>query len=246
MPITTVGTALQSCSLQGVTMTKKFLTATGLVCALIAPAAASAAEITATPCNNSVKGCYSIMIQGDILKSDDEKFAKVVKDNNITTAIVNLNSYGGELFSGLKIGLAIKDNKFQTFVGDDWTCTSVCADMWLAGSTRYYGGAKSHIGFHGAFWAASDKSGRPAKNAKPQPDSAGNAVVGAYLMEIGLNYEAIFTLSEPGPDQIYWLTVDRANKLGIEFHKWGEVKVNPAVVKPGALPTYDNPNASRG
>ena len=156
-------------------MTKKFLTATALACALIAPTAASAAKIEFKPCNTSVKGCYAIMIDGDILEGDGEKFIKEATEKNVTTGIVNLNSYGGHLQSGLMIGLEIKERKLQTFVGDEWTCVSVCADMWLAGSIRYYGGAKTRIGFHGAYWLAVDKNGKPAKGAKPQVTSSGNA-----------------------------------------------------------------------
>ena len=233
MPNTTVGTTLQSCSLQGVTMTKKFLTATALACALIAPTAASAAKIEFKPCNTSVKGCYAIMIDGDILEGDGEKFVKEATEKNVTTGIVNLNSYGGHLQSGLMIGLEIKERKLQTFVGDEWTCVSVCADMWLAGSIRYYGGAKTRIGFHGAYWLAVDKNGKPAKGAKPQVTSSGNAVMGAYLGGLGLSYDAIATLTKAGPDKAFWLTVDSAQKLGIEVKKWQEPpKVTPGVQAP--------------
>jgi hypothetical protein len=192
------------------------------------------------------------MIDGDIVEGDADKFASEVKTKDITTAIVNLNSYGGSLIDGLRIGLEIKDKKFQTFVGDDWYCVSACADMWLAGSVRYYGGAKSRIGFHGAYWLGTDKSGKPLKNAKPQPDSSGNALVGAYLRDMGLSYEAIETLTTAGPSEAFWLSVDSAKKLGIEVTKWQEPKAASKCGEVGGTcdqrmtPIADSPNANRG
>src|SRR4051812_6687493 len=45
---------------------------------------------------------------------------------------------------------------------------------------------------------------------------AGNAVVGAYLNQLGLSQNAIAYLTSPPPDSLQWLTPNDARQLGIE------------------------------
>src|SRR5215831_6797910 len=147
MPITTVGTTLQSCSLQGVTMTKKFLTATALACALATPTAASAATFQAQPLEcKGQPGCFLLIIDGKIELGDDKKFEELVEKNDVKMAIVGLNSWGGNLLAGLAIGRSIHDKGYGTYVPGWATCASGCADIWLAGSPRQVE-PKSRVGF---------------------------------------------------------------------------------------------------
>jgi hypothetical protein len=62
-----------------------------------------------------------------------------------------------------------------------------CALIWLAGSPAV-GGPQSHIGFHAA-------------SVGKTISSKGNAVIGAYLRDLGLNYNAI---SSPSPFHRPW------------------------------------------
>jgi hypothetical protein len=219
MPITTLGTTLQSCSLQGVTMTKKFLTAAALACALAAPTAASAANFYATKLDcGSYPNCYVMTISGRIEEGDDAKFAQFLKQNSVNSAVIELNGPGGNLAAGLAIGRKIHESRYATIVTNDTMCGSVCASIWLAGSPRQYQG-KSRIGFHSAFTV--DKKGKVIGTS-----GVGNAVVGAYYAHLGLSDAAIVYLTEASgaADQARWLTAADANKLGIEVKLYEDGK----------------------
>jgi hypothetical protein len=47
--------------------------------------------------------------------------------------------------------------------------------------------------------------------------SAGNALVGAYLNQLGLPSSAVIFITESPPGQIRWLTVEGASKYGIDI-----------------------------
>jgi hypothetical protein len=51
------------------------------------------------------------------------------------------------------------------------------------------------------------------------PDSAGSAVVGAYLNELGLPSRAIEYMTERQPVDMNWLSFDDADRLGIEIQE---------------------------
>jgi hypothetical protein len=67
--------------------------------------------------------------------------------------------------------------------------------------------AGATVGFH-AVYAADD----PQRRA----DSVGNALVGAYLNQLGLPSRAIAYIAETQPDDIRWLTFDDAERIGID------------------------------
>jgi len=211
MPITTLGTTLQSCSLQGVTMTKKFLTAAALAGALMAPTAASAAKFYANKIDcGSYPNCYVLTLDGGIEQGDDVKFDQFLKQNSVNSAVLALNSPGGNLAAGLAIGRRVHESGYATIVPDNMMCGSVCAAIWLAGVPRQYQG-KSRIGFHSAYTV--DKKGKVIGAT-----GMGNALLGSYYAHLGLNDMAIAYLTEASgaADQARWLTVGDANKLGIE------------------------------
>jgi hypothetical protein len=79
---------------------------------------------------------------------------------------------------------------------------------WLPGAPARHNHAMSHeakIGFH----AASLKE-------NGQVTSAGNALVGAYLNQLGLPTAAVVYITEVPPDQIRWMTGAEAQAQGIE------------------------------
>jgi hypothetical protein len=81
-------------------------------------------------------------------------------------------------------------------------CLSTCALMWLAGRERWvYPDAR--IGFQ----AISYKSG--------EPSTGSNAVVGAYLANLGLSEVAIRYLTSAPPNSMAPLDKAKADELGI-------------------------------
>jgi len=167
--------------------------------------------------------CKTISLTGPIGFHDAERFKEVIEKNKITNALVALDSPGGSTFNGLAIGRLIREKNFATVVPKDKVCISACANVWLAGTTRYVDD-NVMIGFHGDA-EIPGKNGVPIKGANAVASAPGNAVVGAYLGWLGLSDKAIYALTEKGPDDMLWLTSkQQAIDLGIEFEFVSDAK----------------------
>jgi hypothetical protein len=110
----------------------------------------------------------------------------------------------------MEIGRAIRLKGFGTLVPQGFQCASACALAWLGGSPRFMG-HDATVGFHAVF---------TTNNGQDTVSSAGNAVVGAYLDQLGLSMQAITYITEKQPNDIQWLTFDDAGRLGIEARKF--------------------------
>jgi predicted metalloprotease len=119
--------------------------------------------------------------------------------------IVTLVSYGGHIGPALQIGEHIRKRGMSTFVPGDRTCASACALIWLAGKQRTVGDTPQ-IGFHASY----DPSTR-------RETGAGNAVVGAYLRDLGIDYKAIVFMTRASPTSVEWLTPDLAKQYGVAW-----------------------------
>jgi hypothetical protein len=160
-----------------------------------------------------------IAVEGEMLEGDQQRFADAAIRTD--TAIVMLNSPGGSLEAGIEIGKAIRIKGFETLVSTGFSCASACALAWLGGRVRFMA-AGSTVGFH-----AASSSTDPTQAA----DSVGNALVGAYLNQLGLPNAAIAYITQPQPNDIRWLTFDDAERLGIDvkpFVESGGAPANPS------------------
>lgn len=141
-----------------------------------------------------------VTVLGQIESSDYDLFLRTIAP--LTTALVALNSDGGNLVAGIQIGETIRLKNFATVVLG--RCASSCALAWLGGTRRFMA-IDARIGFHAA---SDDRTG--------EVTSAGNALIGAYLNKIGLPYSAVLYITSPAPASITWLNKSDAEKLGIE------------------------------
>jgi hypothetical protein len=180
---------------------------------------ASAADIASKECTGNKVGCYIISITGDVTKGDGKKFTDLIQEKSITTAVVNLSSPGGWFDEGMTIARLVHQRNFETYVGDGRECMSVCAIIWIAGNPRLYTG-KATIGFHGIFTAPTGKQGNIVQNGKTTPSNGGNALVGAFFNQLGLSDEAIRSLTEAAPDDVFYLNTKNINELGINAKRW--------------------------
>ena len=145
----------------------------------------------------------AIIIEGEILAGDAERFEKTIK--NVDAGLVLLKSPGGLLLEGLKIGRVIKSAGYNTGVPPFTACASACALAWLGGETRYMA-PTALVGFHAAY---------VVENGVASESSVGNALVGAYLNELGLGLNAIIFASSAAPNEMNWLNAAKAQKVGI-------------------------------
>ena len=145
-----------------------------------------------------------VSIQGTFVLNDDDDFR--TRTATLTQAIVLLESNGGNLLVGIRIGTLIRQRGFSAVVASASHCASACALAWLGGKVRYMGDG-ARIGFHAAF--------RNAGGLRIE-SAAGNALVGAYLTQLGLRSEAIVYVTKSGPASMTWLTTADAQRLGFE------------------------------
>jgi hypothetical protein len=180
-------------------------------CAVALAAPAGAAEIWSVKdgCHDtSGRPCYVIHIKGEIQLEDWKQFQDVVRRDNISNALVVLDSYGGNVLGGMSIGLTIRDREFDTYVGKGATCASMCGGIWLAGHTRY-AFPDSRIGFH----QPSIKDKRGNKRTDPRMVS----FMRDYYFKVGASKEAASFLTAAHADEMYWLNPDLAKGLDIDF-----------------------------
>ncbi len=163
-----------------------------------------AATITKDTIDSEGQAITLIVIEGELRIGDEHEFANVAISAD--DAIVVMDSPGGSLVAGIEIGKAIRLKGFATVVPDGFSCASACALSWLGGRVRFMGSG-ARIGFHAAY---------VTDGATQLPASVGNALVGAYLSQLGLPVSAIAYITEAQPEQIRWLTFSDAEDIGID------------------------------
>jgi hypothetical protein len=173
-----------------------------LILLILSVATAHAANFTVTYVGN---GSALIVVEGDFEPGDVDAFRTKVAALNTPRAAVAFRSDGGSLVAGIRIGTMIRDKKFTTIIPDHGSCASACALAWLGGTRRFMGEGAS-VGFHAAYIL---------KSYGPIESSSGNAILGAYLNQLGLSEDAILYITQAAPTSIQWMNMDDAGKYGI-------------------------------
>lgn len=161
-----------------------------------------AAEIEVFPTG---KGIDLVALRGEILSIDGDKFSDVVAKSN--AGAVLLESPGGDLLAGLQIGRLINELGLSTGVAPETACASACALAWLAGSTRFMH-PSALVGFHAAYVLDGDEV---------KESGVANALVGAYLNELGLGSSAVVFATSASPQGMSWLNAAQARRVGINL-----------------------------
>jgi hypothetical protein len=184
---------------------KKFLATTALTAALLGQVQAATITFEKDGCNP--KDCYAINIRGKIEEQDFMSFDAVVKKNNIKTAAVYLDSNGGNLISGIIIGLMIHKLGFATVVDHDAYCVSACASIWIAGAKRFVA-PTANIGFHQPYYK--DRRG----NFHVDPKAV--ALMKDYYAKVGVPKPAADFFVSADPKDVYWMNSDLAAGFKID------------------------------
>ncbi|MDR7143477.1 PAN domain-containing protein [Rhizobium sp. BE258] len=145
-----------------------------------------------------------ISVVGEFVEGDDTRFKNLAISTD--SAVVFLSSSGGLAGVGMEIGRTISIKGFSTAVGESTICASSCGLAWLAGKNRFLT-ETSKIGFHAVFV---DTTGQQ------DVSSAGNALVGSYLQQLGLGAKAIVYVTDAAPQSMQWLTADDAKRIGLD------------------------------
>ena len=177
-----------------------------VVCWFLALTVAKAADIVVKPLEG---GSSLIAIDGELELSDIDNFRAKAEPLPFGRATVEFRSKGGKLLAGIRIGAQIRARKFNTVVPDGAQCASACAVAWLGGARRFVG-ENSNVGFHTAYIL---KTGGPAESGP------GNAILGAYLNQLGLSEEAILYITYAAPTSVHWMSLEEAAEYGIAVAK---------------------------
>ena len=167
----------------------------------LSTAKAFAADISVAPTGTDLK---LIVFRGEIVQGDADRFRDIVRTVNIGAVL--FESPGGNLLEGLQIGRAIREANFTTGVAPENACASACALAWLGGTTRYMA-PTALVGFHSAY---------VEENGRVSQSGVGNALIGAYLNELGFGFEAVVFASTAAPNEMNWLNIAKAQQVGIE------------------------------
>ncbi len=160
-------------------------------------------------------GKYKIYAVGDITENSVVEFIEFVKSHKIDTAKVYLNSPGGSLLGGLRLGQAIRDLGFDTEIGSKGDtyghnalsmCASACAYSFAGGVNRFYG-VNAKLGIHQFY------SGEGAGGSVQQGQVVSGIIV-SYLESMGINASAFALSTRAGSDEMVWLTEEAAKRLG--------------------------------
>jgi hypothetical protein len=191
---------------------------------LLALPAAQAADIVVKPLEG---GATLIAIDGELELGDIDSFRAKTEPLPVGRTTVEFRSKGGRLLAGIRIGAQIRAKRFNTVVPEGAQCASACALAWLGGARRFVG-EDSSVGFHTAYIL---------KTAGPAESGPGNAILGAYLNQIGLSEEAILYITHAAPTSVQWMSLEEAVEYGIVV-----AKLPPAGVRPPADDPVDTPH----
>ena len=144
-----------------------------------------------------------ISIKGDIEDFDRQKFSALLAEHPDTRMVV-LESPGGRLGPALEIGAIIRQTRMWTAALGE--CASACAYIWMAGKPLVVS-ADTELGFHSPYNAQDNSS----------ISSVGNALVGAYLNQLGYPANVITYATSAKPNEMQWLTPRDAVLLGLDI-----------------------------
>ena len=147
-----------------------------------------------------------LYVNGRFEAGDDKRLIRALLETE--DAVVSLNSAGGSLMVGLSMGRALRLQGVTTVVEAGQTCASACGLAWLGGSRRLLD-PSAQVGFHAAYFI--DDNGLAIETG------SGNALVGAYLNQLGMSSEAVYYITRSSPAEMQWLTIDDAEKFGIQL-----------------------------
>ena len=145
-----------------------------------------------------------VMVLGELNYGDDKIFDEKIQ--RYSNGAVIFQSIGGNLSAGLAIGESIRLKGFDTGVAPNSICASACGLAWLGGVTRYMS-ADSKIGFHAAYIKIDNYE---------YVSGQANARIGAYLTRLGISKKAIDYMTDKGPSEINFLSINDARNLGIK------------------------------
>lgn len=170
----------------------------------------------------------AILLYGPIQAGDMNELLTVQTASNTPKTVLFLESPGGDAREGLTIAKFVHNQKWGTAVVNKGQCLSACATIWIAGGAKFLSG-DAIIGFHDVY-------------SENGPSAPGNAIVGAFYGQLGLNDRVIQYLTSAPPDKFNYVNISLASEIGLEVIDYDKLMNTPADSSPTQAQN-SNPNA---
>ncbi|MDC0135440.1 hypothetical protein OAI26_02035 [Sulfitobacter sp.] len=174
---------------------------------------------------------YRIIIEGPFETGLAKRFERFMQNEHSLALTVSLNSGGGNLMEGLKLGLLFrkyglwttverqkKSQEYLAELDDNAVCASACAMAFLGGKIRTLN-PDAKLGYHQFYRTQSSErmiQDRLAENEISGEAQFYSALLAAYLTELGdIDLNLLLLAAEAGPDEMHWITQVEATELGI-------------------------------
>jgi ATP-dependent protease ClpP protease subunit len=96
-------------------------------------------------------GSEFIYLEGEFGVDTYKNFLKFIKQTDLNTLEIKINSNGGLVSTAMQIGEYIKENKWNTGVDKEMKCMSACAFVYFAGKKKSLQG-EAVIGLHRPYY----------------------------------------------------------------------------------------------
>lgn len=174
---------------------------------------------------DTVENEADITIYGDItswpwLDSDVSSYnlSRQIKDLDVDTINIRINSYGGEVSEGLAIYNALKQHKAKIKTFCDGFACSIASVIFMAGDERIMSNA-SLLMIHNP-WTYTEGNAQELRKTAEDLDKMSQASVNAYLEHVNITEEEVKSLL----DAETWLTPQEALDNGFATSIIGEAE----------------------
>jgi hypothetical protein len=174
-----------------------------LICLLLLASIGSAAAQSCCSPGTTSDNKRTVILNGPIVPGDEGHLLQFLA-RNPGTILMELNSPGGSLRTGMAIGRIVYAAHLETYVGPGSFCASACAMIWLAGAPMV-ASTEAQIGFHAAV------------NQETGHEGLGSALMGRYFADLGLDDEAIMWMTEKDPEHLNFLNLDVIRQLRLNM-----------------------------
>lgn len=205
---------------------------------VIAAPGASAEPMKFQPAGNDTRcrECGFIQASGEIGDDTPQVFERFLSSApDYVPKRIRLNSPGGNLRAGIRLGEILRARGFTTEVGSDkvdaegrpyfgdrsslrtpGVCASACAYAFLGGVERILD-EDSKLGVHRFY--SKDALAQPAEKIFTGRDLDDTqkivAAIVLYLVNMGVDARVVGLAATAGPDEIYWINLEEARDLRV-------------------------------
>lgn len=198
--------------------------------ALIPICSAQGQSIREVSAGNAVEA-LTIVIEGEFEPGLADRFERFMESEHPEAFTVALNSPGGSLIEGIKLGSLFRRYELWTSVerqlpyngsyaefDTNAICASACAIAFLGGKLRFLANDQQ-LGFH-QFYRAKSATNLIEDYLEEQDISGDSQLMSAllvsYLSELGdIDLNLMLLAANTPPDEMYWVSLEEAAELNI-------------------------------